>query len=146
MLIWDFHLNKANWFIRQAVLWSRVKVLNLNTILAFGSLGYILIWIGKVTVQNPLCHLEYKIFTFHTLWNLSAVDLCLVKKMSVLWKSSIVVRIIFCFFSCQHGLCYDWWNWKNFVEFKATTLLNIIRQEENSFLWNLICCLLLLEP
>ena len=68
------------------------------------------------------------------------------KIMSILWKSSIVVQIIFCFFSCQHGLCYDWWNWENLVEFKATTLLNIIRQEENSFLWNDICCLLLLEP
>ena len=68
------------------------------------------------------------------------------KFMSILWKSSIVVRIIFCFFSCQHGLCCDWWNWENLVEFKATTLLNIIRQEENSFLWNNICCLLLLEP
>ena len=68
------------------------------------------------------------------------------KIMSVLWKSSIVVRIIFCFFSCQHGLFCDWWNWENLVEFKTTTLLNIIRQEKNSFLWNHICCLLLLEP
>ena len=68
------------------------------------------------------------------------------KFMSVLWKSSIVVWIIFCFLSYQHGLCCDWWNWENLVEFKATTLLNIIRQEENSFLWNDICCLLLLEP
>ena len=68
------------------------------------------------------------------------------KFMSILWKSSIVVRIIFCFFSCQHGLCCDWWNWESLVEFKATTLLNIIKQEKNSFLWNNICCLLLLEP
>ena len=68
------------------------------------------------------------------------------KFMSVLWKSSIVVRVIFCFFSCEHGLCCDGWNWGNLVEFKATTLLNIIRQEENSFLWNNIYCLLLLEP
>ena len=68
------------------------------------------------------------------------------KFIYVLWKSSIVVQISFCFFSCLHGLCCDWWNWENLVEFKATTLLNIIRQEENSFLWNNIFCLLLLEP
>ena len=53
--------------------------------------------------------------------------------MSVLWKSFIFVWIIFCFFSCQHGLCCDQWNWENLVEFKATTLLKIIRQEEISF-------------
>ena len=35
-----------------------------------------LIWLSKVTIQNPLCHLEYKIFTFHTLCKLSSVDLC----------------------------------------------------------------------
>ena len=45
--------------------------------------------------------------------------------MYVLWKSSIVIWIIFCFFSCQHGLCCDRWNWENLVEFKATTLLKL---------------------
>ena len=53
--------------------------------------------------------------------------------MCVLWKSFIVVWIIFCFFSWQHGLCYDRWNWENLVEFKAIILLKIIRQEEISF-------------
>ena len=53
-----------------------MKFFNLNTVLAFGSFGHILIWLGKVTVQNPLCHLECKIFTFRTLCKLSAVDLC----------------------------------------------------------------------
>ena len=147
MLTWDFHLNKANWFIRQEVLWSGVKVLNLNTVLAFGSFGHILLWLGKITMQNPLCHLEYKIFTFSTFMKIECSWFMLGKKfMPVLWKSSIVVWIIFCFFSCQHGLCCDWWNWENLVEFKATTLLKIIRQEGNSFFWNNICRHLLLEP
>ena len=118
MLTWNFHLNKANWFIRQAMLWSRVKVLNLNTVLAFGSLGHILIWLGKVTVQNSLCHLEYKIFTFHTLWKLSAVDLCLVKNLCLFCKSPLLLFGLF-FVSFMPTWSVHWWNWENLVEFKV---------------------------
>ena len=31
-------------------------------LLAFRFFGHILIWLGKVTMQNPLYHLEYLIF------------------------------------------------------------------------------------
>ena len=46
-------------------------------------------------MQDPLCHLEYKIFTFHTLRELSAIDLCLVKNLCLYCESPLLLLGLF---------------------------------------------------